>query len=151
VTRRTEALGAVEGAGEAMAAAVKTLVICLPIPSPLLTLNVRMHWRVRARHVKAQRHDAMMAAYVAMCPDVETLRAVPFPAGKVRADVTVYRRPHQRVPDEGAQWEWLKPVWDGFQDASVVQDDKQIIHGTIRYLPTDPDPRVEVTLTAVAD
>lgn len=140
-----------QAAGRAGGHVARSLAITLPIPSPLLTVNVRvrMHWREEGRHVKAQRQDAMLAAYVAMCPDVETLRALPFPVGKVRADVTVYRRPRQQVPDEGAKWEWLKPVWDGFTDAGVWADDKQLVHGEIRYFPTAPEPRVEIVLTEV--
>ncbi len=129
------------------------LTITLPIPDPLLTVNYRkrMHWRTQARHTKAQRHDAMLAAFGAMADHPMTLYGPMFPRGKVRADVTVYRRPRQLIPDEGARWEWLKPIWDGFQDAGLVENDKQITHGEIAYYPTDPDPRVVIVLTEVAE
>lgn len=127
-----------------------TLTVTLPIPDPLLTINgcASMHWREKGRHVKAQREAAMLAAYAAMS-GATGLRGVLFEMCRVRADVTVYRRPRQKVPDEGAAWEALKPVWDGFEDAGVVGNDKQITHGEMRWLPTDPDPRIEITLTEV--
>lgn len=132
------------------ATACFSLVVTLPIPSPLLTINgtASMHWREKGRHVKAQREAAMLAAYAAMS-GATGLRGVLFPTGQVRADVQVFRRPRQKVPDEGAKWEWLKPIWDGFEDAGVVANDKQIVHGEIVYLPRDDDPRVVITLVEV--
>lgn len=134
-------------------ATAKTLVIVLPMPDPCLTINWRrrMTWRRQANETKRQRDDAMWTAYAAMADHPETLRAVVFPTGKVRADVQVFRRPHQRVPDEGAQWEMLKPAWDGFQDAGVVSDDKQIVHGSMRWYRGDANPRVVITLTEVRE
>jgi hypothetical protein len=107
-----------------------------------------MLWNEERRHVKDQREAAMLAAYAVM-NGTAGLRGVLFPAGKVRADVNVFRRPRQKVPAEGAKWEWLKPVWDGCQDAGVVADDKQIVHGEIVYHRTDPEPRIEIRLTEV--
>lgn len=139
----------VQQAGEARS---RALVIAIPMPDPLLTINARqkMYWRVQGRHGKAQRGDAMLCAYAAMAPTIDTLRAVPFPAGKVRADVQVYRRPRQKVCDDTALWEALKPIFDGFEDAGVFGiGDEQVVAGTLTWFPTDPEPRIEITLTGV--
>lgn len=136
-----------------MVEALRSICITLRLPDPLLTINWRRrtHWRRQANETKRQRDDAMWTAYCTLADHPGTLRAVVFPTGKVRADVQVYRRPRQKVPDAGAQWEWLKPIWDGFQDAGVVMDDKQIVHGEIVYHPTDPEPRVVIVLQEVRD
>jgi len=129
----------------------RSIKIVLPLPDPLLTANWRRrnHWRRQANETKRQRDDAMWTAYAAMADHPETLRAVVFPEGKVRADVTVYRRRNQKVPDEVSEWEWCKPIWDGFESAGVVSNDKQITHGEVVWRPTDPEPRVVIVLTEV--
>lgn len=129
----------------------RSIAITVPLPDPLLSINYRkrMHWRTQARHTAAQREAAMLAAYAAMSGEIGTLFGPVFPVGKVRADVAIYRRPRQQVLDEGGAWEAMKPVWDGFESARVVGNDKQITHGEMVWHPTDPDPRIVVTLTEV--
>jgi hypothetical protein len=128
------------------------ICITLPLPAVLLTVNMRrrMHWGEQARLTAGQRQDAMLAAYAAMS-GTTGLSGILFPSGKVRADVEVFRRPRQKVPDEGAQWEFTKPIWDGFQDAGIVSDDKQIAHGSMVWHAADDDPRVVITLTITED
>jgi Holliday junction resolvase RusA-like endonuclease len=128
----------------------RQITIVVPLPDPALTINARrrMHWREERRHVKAQREAAMLAAYAAMS-GATGLRGVLFPTGKVRADVEVFRRPRQKEPDEPAKWEMLKPVWDGFEDAGIVADDKQIAQGDMVWWPTNPEPQIVITLSEV--
>lgn len=132
-----------------MTITTRTLTIVLPVPNPLITANWRRrnHWRRQANETKRQRDDAMWTAYAALADHPETLRAVVFPEGKVRADVTCFRRPMQKECDHGALWEAMKPLFDGFEDAGVIKDDKQIVFGSLTWHPTDPDPRLVITLT----
>lgn len=128
------------------------LTVSIPLPDPLLTINARrrMHWRTQSQHSREQRVTAMLAAYEALSTVQGTLRAVYFPAGRVRVDVTIYRRPRQQQTDESAVIEFCKPLWDGLEDAGVVTNDKQCVIGAIRWEPSNAQPRIEITLSQEA-
>lgn len=126
----------------------EALLVSIPLPDPLLTINVRrtLHWRVNGRHNKAQREMAALAAYEALSKVQGTLRAVYFPEGRVTVDVVVFRRPRQKQTDATGLIEALKPLMDGLEDSGVVSNDKQCQIGTVEWRPTDPQPRIELTL-----
>lgn len=150
MSKRSGALGQNEATGDpgASGEATKALCVSIPLPDPLLTINVRrtLHWRVNGRHNKAQREMASLAAYEALSKMQGTLRAVYFPEGRVTVDVVIFRRPRQKRADDTAIIEALKPLLDGCEDAGVVTNDKQCQVGTVEWRPTDPQPRIELTL-----
>jgi hypothetical protein len=129
-----------------------SLVVEIPMPQTLLTINQRrrLHFRTQAAIAKQQRHDAMLCAYAAMS-GARGLRGVLFPSGPVRVDIDLYRRPRQQVSDETAAVEAIKPLLDGLEDAGVVGNDKQCTIGAVRWHPTDANPRIALTLTGVAE
>lgn len=143
-----DAQGLLQQAGEARS---RVLVITLPMPGTLLTVNVRqkLHWRTQGAIAKQQRHDAMLCAYGALSAHPDTLTRPLFPIGAVRVDMDFYRRPYQKVCDETGAVEAAKPWLDGCEDAQVFTDDKQCTIGAVRWHPTDPEPRIEITLTGV--
>jgi hypothetical protein len=126
------------------------ITVSVPLPTVLLTLNQRMHWRTRARHSKEQREMAALAAYEALSQRRGTLRGVYFPEGRVKVDVTIYRRPRQKQTDDSAVIEFCKPLWDGIEDAGIVKNDKQCVIGAVRWEPSNAHPRIELTLTQEA-
>lgn len=137
--------------GEAHA---RALVITVPMPDTLLTINARrrLHWRTQAAIAKQQRHDAMLAAYAAMSGDAAALLAPVFPSYvRVRVDVDLYRRRNQKTTDETAVVEAIKPLLDGAEDAQVFVDDRQCTIGTIRWHAWAAKPRIEITLKEVRD
>lgn len=120
------------------------LRITLSIPDRVLSPNARAHWAVKARATRETRGAAYYRAMAAMReqgmkpPMWET----------AEAHVTFYWPTAHRRDRDNAQRR-MKPVWDGLQDAGVVEDDAGFIH----YPPTmskDADnPRVEVTVEAI--
>lgn len=105
------------------------LTVTMPLPSPLLTPNLRLHWAARARHTKQQREDA--AWYVAVCglPHTAIGHLSQF-TGRVRLDVTVRPRPRMKQLDADNCWSALKATLDGIADALDI-DDKRFILGTL--------------------
>ncbi len=83
--------------------------INLPLTSPPLSLNDRMHWRVKAREVAALRELAATLARVQRVPSRET------------AVVTLHYRPRDRRARDAANLHaTLKPLTDGLVDAHVL-------------------------------
>lgn len=94
------------------------LVFTLPWPAPELSPNARVSWPVRARRVR----DARGLAYlIALEWRHRTDQRIPLPT-PVTADVTfVVTDRRRRDPDN--MLARLKPVWDGFVDARLLEDD----------------------------
>lgn len=102
------------------------LTIVLPLPDPLLTPNVRLHWAERAREVKRQRYEARVGTYCQL-PDVLPELA---PDSRWRLDVEVRPRPRMKRHDDDNLWSALKSYRDGIADALLV-DDKQFVIGAL--------------------
>lgn len=129
----------------AVGSTAKAIVVSMPLPLVLLSLNKRLFWRERARHTKEQRAWAMLAAYEALSRERGTLRGVFFPEGRVTVDLVVYRRPRQKQMDDGGLIEAAKSWVDGCEDAGIVADDKQCRIGAVRWEPSNAAPRIELT------
>lgn len=111
--------------------APRTIILSLPLPSPLLTPNVRLHWAERARHVKAQRYDARLLTYCQLPEVVEALR----PGARLRLDVEVRPRPRMKRLDDDNLWSALKSYRDGIADA-LLMDDKRFVIGELTWSAT---------------
>lgn len=93
----------------------------LPFATPL-SLNDRMHWAVKAKHVKAWRGVACDLARRERIPTLDRMTAV-----------LHYRPRDNRARDVDNLVASLKPLVDGLRDAHVVTDDD-----TTHYLLTSP-------------
>lgn len=104
------------------------LTITLPLPDRHLTLNGRLHWRVKARLVKQHREWAEMKAR-------SLIQQRPhFPAGaKVRVDVRIERKKYGQKWDSTAIIEATKSYIDGFQDAGVYLNDSCVRWGEVEW------------------
>lgn len=119
----------------------RSVTLVLPLPSPLLTPNVRMHWRERARHVKAQRQYALWAV-----PWDTAVEELFDGAQRIRLDVEIRPRPRMKRHDDDNLWAALKATRDGIADALGV-DDKQFVSGSLTW-STERSGLLVVTLTA---
>lgn len=96
--------------------------IALPFSKPL-SLNDRMHWRVKATHTKAWRGVAYDLARREQIPTLQRMTAV-----------LHYRPRDNRARDVDNLVASLKPLIDGLRDAHVVDDDD-----TRHYTLTSPE------------
>src|SRR5690242_15246085 len=135
-------MSAVTGSPEPSTA--RTLTVTLPLPDPLLTLNVRMHWAAKAREVARQRYDARIGTY-AQLP--EYLPAWVTVGGRIRLDVEVRPRPRMKRLDDDNCWAALKSYRDGIADALLV-DDRVFVIGTLTWA-RERTGELVVTLTAI--
>ncbi len=101
---------------------MSTLVVTLPLcPDAVLSPNSRAHWRTRAAAVKSLRHAAWASATAAVWMAVwETA------TGPVTVRATIGWGKGRKRMDQTNLADMLKPVFDGFEDAGVYVNDKQI-------------------------
>lgn len=118
----------------AAAATTRSLTVVLPLPDPLLSINVRrrLHWARAAKHTREQRQAAGYAGKLAT-PEFPAINPSPFFAGRVRVDIAIAPRPYQKRADDTAVWEAAKPWLDGFEDAALVANDRQFVVGSLTW------------------
>mgnify|MGYP001600624230 CR=1 FL=1 len=106
------------------------IVFDLPWPDPELSPNARGHWTVRARAVAMARLTAKVLA-LEWKVGADRRTALPPP---VTADVTFVVADRRRL-DADNMLSRLKPVWDGFVDARLLEDDSaaKLRFGPIRF------------------
>lgn len=127
----------------------RTLVIAMPLPEPLLTINWRRqhpYWRQQARETRSQREAVAWATKLALPGGSGP---VPYFTGRVRVDLTISPRPKQQRPDDTAIWEAAKPWLDGLETAWIVDDDKQFRIGALTWDKTQRTGELLITLTEV--
>lgn len=107
-----------------------TWVAPLPWPKPPLSLNDRLHWRVKADKVKQARRDAGWAIRAARLPRYQTVHVL-----------LHYRAPDQKRRDLDNMAATLKPVLDALVDAGVIPDDdyRHVLSASSKI--HEPDPR----------
>ncbi len=123
---------------------MKTIMITLPLPPPVLNPNSsRVYWRRVQQAIKSYRE----AGYIAAMDAVNRQKpAVPFKAVTLQA--TFYFKVKRRR--DGGNWNaTLKPAQDGLVDAGIVRDDE---HTIVTNLPPilridRGNPRVELVVT----
>jgi hypothetical protein len=101
--------------------------IDLGLSRPPLSLNDRMHWRVKAQHVAQLR---LLAAHLAR--NVTPVE---------RAVVTLHYRPRDRRARDAANLHaTLKPLTDGLVDAGVLTrgDSSEYVEERCRIHPPEP-------------
>jgi hypothetical protein len=143
--------GGTSGEGEAMGEKTLTITVALPPrdlcgngPAPSSSGGKI----ARSKAIKRERDSAHLRAHLSMWSDDPKPY---FPTGRVRVDVLVKRDPlwSARRLDDDNLIRGLKATMDGFTDAGVWVDDRQVQWGTIEWEAADP-LRGEVVLTLTA-
>jgi crossover junction endodeoxyribonuclease RusA len=114
--------------------------VTMPLPDPLLTPNLRLHWAVRGRYVQLQRASAYYSALGQI--GHPPLWAV----GAVRVSVEVRPRPRMKRHDADNFWGAMKATFDGVADA-LGADDRNFILGALVWSNLRTSELI-VTLTA---
>ncbi len=123
--------------------------IVIPVtPAAELSPNARCHWRVRAKAVKQLRTAAKYCAYSAMgrVPDGSMFD------GPVAIRTTIAWEPRRRIMDGDNALACCKALFDGLQDARIIQDDKQVTHlPVVQTRDKDKIGYVEVIVVAIPE
>lgn len=117
------------------------LLVKLPIPPKSLSLNARCHWAKKAKDVKKYRLCAMLAARAALSGPAPMLASA-------TVHVSWFHRTGHRIDGVENIHGWLKSAFDGFQDARIYANDRDLI-ALQPFQATDKlNPRVEILVTA---
>jgi len=117
-----------------------SLKIIIPIPSPKLSPNARLHWAAKSKLTKAARRFAYTRAR-------EALGRNPAPLwDKCRANVAAYF-PTVRHPDPDNLIARLKATFDGIADAQIMIDDANLWPERPTIGKDAKNPRIEITIT----
>lgn len=109
--------------------------IILSLPPAQLSPNARCHWRVKAKHTKAYRVAAMIAALNAP----ETRHRW----NEAQVEARFYFKQNRRR-DRDNCLSSLKSAFDGLKDAGVIADDSGLIHLPVVIGVDKENPRVEL-------
>lgn len=119
---------------------MNSLTITIPIPPPALAHNGRIHWRKRAALVKACRASSCLLAKAA-------LAGKPAPGwGKASVKVVAHF-PTLSFPDPLNLLDRCKAVLDGFEDAKIILNDKDLWPERPEMHKDKNHPRLEITIT----
>lgn len=117
------------------------LTFQLPLPHGSLSPNARVHWAVKSKAVKAARRVACLEA-IRVLGDA----GVPAPYwGKAKMRVVVFTATARR-PDPGNFMASLKAYEDGFADAGVILNDRNLWPERPEFRKCERMPRVEITI-----
>lgn len=114
-----------------------SITITLPLPHASLAKRARVHWAVRAKHTSKARLDGYIAAFAAGGAKLWWQAA--------DAEIVWYSRTANRI-DPTNMDHYLSAYWDGFEDAGVVRNDRDIHPVSHRQEKDAKNPRVEITL-----
>lgn len=113
----------------------------LPLPDRVLSPNIRSHFMVKAKAVKAAR--AAAKAEVG-----RVLDGAPAPLwGKASYVATFFLLPKHRDRDPDNSIASLKAYIDGIADGGVIQNDRNLWPERPVFIRTDKMPRVEIVVT----
>jgi Holliday junction resolvase RusA-like endonuclease len=119
---------------------MRSIIITVPIPSPKLAHNGRIHWRQRAKLVKECRLSSGILAR-------QALEGKPAPKwDKATAKVIAYF-PTNAFPDPMNLLDLCKAVFDGFEDAQIIIDDANLWPLRPEMHKDKDRPRLEITIT----
>lgn len=115
--------------------------ITLPLPNQDLHPNARPHYHAKSRATKKCRYDAGLAAYAAKAKDHHGQP----PFGKADVKATFYLHASRGTPDKDNLLSWCKAYFDGFADAGVITNDRELTHlpVEIEKVGTKAEQRVE--------
>lgn len=113
----------------------RTIVLTLPLPPKELSPNARVHWRKKARIVKAYRKHANWTAWYQSTKGLQ----------RARIEFDFYFATNRRR-DKDNLIASMKPAMDGFADAGVVRNDNAFDYASPRLHIDETNPRVVVTV-----
>jgi Holliday junction resolvase RusA-like endonuclease len=117
-----------------------SITITVPIPSPKLAHNGRIHWRQRAKLVKECRLSSGILARQALGKN-------PAPMwDRATAKVIAYF-PTNAFPDPMNLLDRCKAVFDGFEDVGIIIDDANLWPLRPEMHKDATNPRLEITIT----
>lgn len=123
---------------------MKTLTVTIPIPPKELSPNARTHHMVKARAVKNYRLTCGLLACVEGRP------AKPWKRARVQA--AFYVKTARGLRSDGDnRLASLKAAFDALRDAGIIADDSGLTHEPITLAHDKARPRVELTITELAD
>lgn len=124
-----------------------TLVITLPLPSPLLSPNARTHWAVKSREAKPARNMAAWAAKAALHANRHIAHL--FPATTATVEYAFYWPDRRRRDDDNAIIS-CKSYRDGLADGGLLVDDCGVTLLPARFEVDKDRPRLEIRVTPTA-
>ena len=119
---------------------MNSITITVPIPSPKLAHNGRIHWRKRAELVKACRASSCLLAKAALKGKLAPMW------DKATAKVIGYF-PTMNFPDPANLIDRCKAVFDGIEDAQIIIDDAHLWPLRPEMHKDKENPRIEITIT----
>lgn len=125
------------------------ITITLPPPHRLLSTNVNPDRMVKARLTKKHREWAGLAALARRSCLLEKA------PNWDRVEITavwfrkVDPKHKQYVIDQGNATNWLKAYEDGFADAGIYKNDRDVIWGVHTFQQDKKDPRIEITIRSL--
>lgn len=111
---------------------MRRVKILLDLPAQALMPNVSVHRMAKARATKEAREAAWEAACLAVGTDVEIVKSMGFPWKHATAQVTwKYCR---LQPDRQNALSALKAAFDGFEDAGIYHNDRELVHMPVKMV-----------------
>ncbi len=115
----------------------RRIVVILPLPSPALSPNARVHWGVKAAAVKSYREVAWAHALREMLGEPPMDKATINP---------VFYWPDRRRRDDDNAVASLKAARDGLADGGVVRNDADFVMAEAEFHVDRENPRVELII-----
>jgi len=120
--------------------AMNSITITIPLPPHAVKPNTRCHWRAKATAVKRYRRQAWAAAMGAL------QGATPPMWVKAKAHICAFYPTLQR-PDPDNLVSSCKSVFDGFADAGIIANDRDLWPERPTISKDKENPRIEITIT----
>lgn len=116
------------------------MTIVMPLPSRDLSPNSRVYWRRHAEAKKVLREHAHLAAL-----DIMNVTLLKPPRWKrATAKVRWFAKEARYTPDRDNIIAWLKAAFDGFADAGVWENDRNVTHLPAETAVDKANARVEI-------
>jgi len=114
------------------------VTVTVPIPHPCLSPNARPHHMQLANAKKRARAYSKTATQAVMlCQERRW--------SKAQTSIVWFTKTIKH-PDPDNALTMLKATFDGFKDAGLLTDDRDLGHGPIRFEKDAKNPRVEITV-----
>lgn len=115
------------------------LTLVLSLPGSELSPNSRAHWASKARAAKRSREESKTLAF-GMIHDLDG-----FPWKSATIEVTFYKRTAASA-DRDNLLASCKPIFDGLQDAGVIENDAGFTYLPVRLEKDAANPRLELVI-----